>query len=46
MSRLIVIDANILIRGILGKRVPTLLGQYGEEVRFFTAKVCYDEMRA
>lgn len=42
MSKLIVMDANILIRGVLGKRVPQLLEQYGEHIRFFTAKVCYD----
>jgi predicted nucleic acid-binding protein len=45
MSKLIVMDANILIRGILGKRVPQLLEQYGKCARFFTAKVCYDEIR-
>lgn len=38
-------DANILIRAILGKRVPQLLEQYGGQVRFFTAKLCYQELR-
>lgn len=38
-------DANILIRGILGERVPQLLEQYNDQVRFFTAAVCYEEVR-
>ncbi len=38
-------DANILIRCLLGTNVPRLLEAYGNRVRFFTAEVCYDEMR-
>jgi len=38
-------DANILIRGILGKRVPWLLERYSTQVRFFTAARCYEEVR-
>ncbi len=45
MSRLIVLDANILIRCLLGTSVPRLLEAYGKQVRFFTTEVCYDEMR-
>ena len=45
MNRLIVIDANILIRGILGEHVPQLLERYSDQVRFFTARVCYKEVR-
>lgn len=45
MNKQIVMDANILIRGILGKRVPQLLEQYGKQVRFFTADICYAEVR-
>lgn len=45
MSKQIVMDANILIRGILGERVPQLLEQYSEQVRFFTADICYQEVR-
>lgn len=45
MNRQIVMDANILIRGILGKRVPQLLEQYGKQVRFFTADICYTEVQ-
>ncbi len=45
MNKLIVMDANILIRGIPGKRVSQLLERYGDRVRFFTAVVCYKEVR-
>lgn len=45
MNKLIVMDANILIRGILGERVPHLLQQYGDQVQFFTTAVCYEEVR-
>ena len=39
MNKLIVMDANILIRGILGERVGQLLAQYSALVQFFTADV-------
>lgn len=45
MSKRIVLDANILIRGILGERVPQLLAQYSAQVQFFTADVCYQDVR-
>lgn len=45
MRQLIVLDANILIRGILGEHVPQLLERYREHVRYFTAATCYDEVR-
>ncbi len=45
MNRLIVLDANILIRGILGEQVSRLLAQYNDQVRFFTTDVCYEEVR-
>ncbi len=45
MSKQIVLDANILIRGILGERVPQLLAQYSDQVQFFTAAVCYQDVR-
>lgn len=45
MSKRIVLDANILIRGILGERVPHLLAKYSEQVQFFTAAVCYQDVR-
>jgi predicted nucleic acid-binding protein len=45
MNKRIVLDANILIRGILGERVPQLLAQYSDQVQFFTAAVCYQDVR-
>lgn len=45
MTKLIVLDANILIRAILGERVPQLLQQYQDQTRYFTTTVCYAEVR-
>lgn len=42
-SRCIVLDANILIRAVLGKRVPALLDQYGGEVAFLTPSMAFSE---
>ena len=36
----LVLDANILIRAVLGKRVRNLIETYAEHVRFFTPDVC------
>jgi predicted nucleic acid-binding protein len=36
----IVLDANILIRAVLGKRVRSLIETYAEHVRFFTPDAC------
>ena len=36
----LVLDANILIRAVLGKRVRGLIETYTEQVRFFTPDVC------
>ena len=40
-----VLDANILIRAVLGKRVRTLLCQYGASVRFFAPETTFAEAR-
>lgn len=45
MNKQIVLDANILIRGILGERVRQLLETYSVQVQFFTADVCYQDVR-
>jgi len=45
MNKRIVLDANILIRGILGKQVLLLLTKYSDQVQFFTAAVCYQDVR-
>lgn len=36
----LVLDANILIRAVLGKRVRSLIETYAGPVRFFTPDVC------
>lgn len=45
MNKLIVMDANILIRCILGEHVPQLLERYIDQIRFFTTVVCYEEVQ-
>jgi len=46
MSRkAIVLDANILIRAVLGKRVRELILQNAATVKFFTADVAYSDAR-
>jgi len=41
--RRIVLDANILIRAVLGVRVRELIDRYGEEVVFFTPALAFAE---
>ena len=41
----IVLDANILIRGVLGIRVPDLLERYHDHVRFYTPAQCFLDAR-
>jgi predicted nucleic acid-binding protein len=41
----LVLDANILIRAVLGKRVRSLLCQYGARVRFFAPESAFAEAR-
>ncbi|CAG7603611.1 Elongation factor P--(R)-beta-lysine ligase [Leucobacter soli] len=43
ISRRIVLDANILIRAVLGKRVRELIEQYGAEVAFFVPELAFEE---
>jgi len=41
---MIVLDANILIRAILGRRVRELLDRYADQgLRFFAADAAFDE---
>ena len=42
-SRYIILDANILIRAVLGRRVPALLDQDGGEVAFLTPSMDFCE---
>ncbi|PYM05594.1 MAG: hypothetical protein DMF15_15420 [Verrucomicrobia bacterium] len=43
---MIVLDANILIRAVLGRRVRQLIDTYaGQGVRFFAPDVAFDDAR-
>ena len=42
-SRALVIDANILVRAVLGKRVRGVIEAYAEDVSFFVPEVAFAE---
>src|ERR1022692_4494551 len=44
-GRGIVLDANILIRAVLGKRMRALLEAYEDSIAFYTPDVCFDDPR-
>lgn len=44
-SHLLVLDANIIIRAVLGKKVRGYLTRYVEKVDFFTPITCLEEVR-
>lgn len=44
-SRAIVLDANILIRAVLGKRVRQLILEYASTVQFFAPDIAYADAR-
>jgi len=44
-ERRLVLDANILIRAVLGKRVLSLLTKYEDSASFFTPDVCFADAR-
>ena len=44
MSKLIILDTNILIRAILGEKVPNLLEKYHLYCNFLTPALCYQEL--
>ena len=44
-SKAIVLDANILIRAVIGKRVRELILENAATVKFFTPSVAYDDAR-
>jgi predicted nucleic acid-binding protein len=44
-ARALVLDANIMIRGVFGTRVRTLIERYANEVALFTPQTCVDEVR-
>ncbi len=43
--RSLVLDANILIRAVLGSKVRDLICENAERVKFFTPSVCVDDAR-
>lgn len=43
--RALVLDANILIRAVLGTQVRNLILEYDGNVLFFTPQVCVDDAR-
>ena len=43
MSARLVLDANILIRAVLGSRVRELLSEYEDAAEFFAPELCFDE---
>lgn len=44
-GKAVVLDANILIRAVLGNRVRELVFEYSETVRFFAPDVAYNDAR-
>jgi predicted nucleic acid-binding protein len=44
-GRGLVLDANILIRAALGRRVRALLEVYEDSIAFYTPEVCFDAAR-
>lgn len=44
-NKAIVLDANILIRAVLGKRVRELIIENASRVKFFAPDVAYDDAR-
>jgi hypothetical protein len=45
MNKAIVLDANILIRAVLGKRVRELIIEHAPTVKFFAPDVAYADAR-
>jgi len=42
-SKTLVVDANILVRAVLGVRVREVIETYGESVSFFVPDIAYSE---
>src|ERR1035441_1994259 len=42
---MLVLDANILMRAVLGKRARALLAKYGQRIEFVAPDVAFDEAR-
>jgi predicted nucleic acid-binding protein len=39
----LVLDANILLRAVFGRRVREILEKYEDEARFYTPDVCFED---
>jgi predicted nucleic acid-binding protein len=44
-SKGLVLDANILIRAVLGKRVRSMLEKYEDSVEFYAPDLCFEQTR-
>ena len=44
-TKAVVLDANILVRAVLGKRVRSLIIENARTVRFFAPTVAYEDAR-
>lgn len=44
-EKCLVLDANILIRAVLGQKVRSLIEQYAGQVNFYTPDVCHEDAR-
>ncbi len=42
---MLVLDANILVRAVLGSRVPVLLHKYAGQTEFFAPDTAFEEAR-
>lgn len=45
LRRGLVLDANILVRGVLGRRVRSLIDQHAEHVAFLAPQIAFDDAR-
>lgn len=43
LEKVLVLDANVLIRAVMGRRVWQLLRKYGSDVRFCSPEFCFAE---
>ena len=45
INKILVLDANILIRAVLGKKVRRILERYAFSTQFVTPEICYRDAR-
>jgi len=43
IRKALVLDANILIRAVLGRRVRSILKKYQEAATFYSPEICFNE---